>query len=133
MQFGNRITLNDKQAAILPGQRINPLYVAQFTNAAVGSTQNTLQSWVSPDKERKLVRPTVMISADPKGLVINMECAEVSVLEAATWFAVQYNATAFNANMRDGLTAAAERWARDEYDLTFVVSESGVEVIPSVL
>ncbi|MCK9470014.1 MAG: hypothetical protein M0Q49_11420 [Porticoccaceae bacterium] len=133
MQFGNRITLHDKEAARLPGGRCNPVYLAQFVGAAVQNTQNTIKDWVSKDSEKKLIRPTLMISCDPKGIVINLECEEATVFAASTWFAVQYNPTAFNQNYRSALTAVAERWAREDYSQTFVVTEGGVQTIASVL
>jgi hypothetical protein len=132
MEFVNRITLYDKEQPRVDGH-VNRKYVGDYTAAAISATQATIQNWISADKERKLKSPRLMLSCDRRGLVINMIAAEDTVLACSQWFSTGFNLNAFNAAYRAALTSVGECWAREDFSSTFVVTEGGVEKIPSVL
>lgn len=120
--FGQMIRLDDKNVIREDGT-FDPVQFDQIAMSVWDKMITTLQDWSNTKTNTKAISPVFDIHLDPRGVFFDMECHEVSSIEAQNWYANQFDMSRFHLELERRLREAVDHWVSKDYDWTGRVSE----------
>ena len=128
-KFGQRISLDPMLL------EADPKETRSLTQAKgdllYGKVLETINQWTAANGDR-LISPDVVVSCDPRGLLVDIRMAVVPAFRGLSWFVREFNTAAFHLRCQRACEQVGVWWRQKHYDHSIEFTEEGWQQIKSM-